>query len=237
LKSPAQDLTFGRATGTVTAPDLSRASVATAGSHLGPPHNPSALDRLEALQRVNSSGAVSDHADAVYSACNDPDPSVRAVGISLLAQIPGAATIRLLRQALNDRDPRVQANAIEVLDAIGFAERVHWIADKMKSADSRVRANAIRSCLRAEMYQAAEALLAMIESESSAHRVSALWLVEKLRLRTLLPRVQEIMEKDPDPRVRGRAKRICLRLAGQSQSAPVVHAEGSGESHGGLARQ
>ncbi len=195
-------------------------SLAERHSSLEP--GPSGLGQIEGLAHLDPASPELS-TEVVFRGCNDPDPSVRALAVSLLARNPAAAAsgqgasrhpvpTRLLRQALNDADARVQANAIEALDALDQPDRGRWVAEKMASPDGRVRANAIRSCLRAEMYQAAEALLDMLDAESAAHRISALWVVEMLKLRTLRTRVRELMEHDSDQGVRARARRVLPRL-------------------------
>ena len=177
----------------------------------GPDH--SALERLEALRSIQPGTRTTQDVEKIYRACNDPDPVVRSHAIAMLPDLSGPTATRLLRQALHDPDARVQANAIEALDAIGIAERTRWIAPMMSSPDNRVRGNAVKSCLRAEMHQAAEALLGMIENPSGGVRITALWIIETLRLRSLLPRVYRMTEADVDPRVRERAGGVYRRLA------------------------
>jgi HEAT repeat protein len=82
-----------------------------------------------------------------------------------------------------------------------------------------VRANAIRSLLRLDIREAAGALLDMLEDDSSSHRISALWLIERLNLRSVLRRVELIQAGDPDERVRQRARRI-MQEAGKSRARP-----------------
>jgi hypothetical protein len=52
----------------------------------------------------------------------------------------------------------------------------------------------------------------MLDDPARAHRLSALWVIERLRLRTLLHRILELSRSDPDERVRQRAQRVFRDL-------------------------
>jgi len=179
-------------------------------------------DRAKALRVVPVLGLVRELSEQAYHLTNDPDATVRSTAVSLLAEIPGVTSQRILRRAANDIDRRVQANAISALDELGADDRRKWIEPKLESPDNRVRANAVKALLEMEFEEAGEVLLGMLEAPSPAHKLSALWVVERLRLRTLLHRLDQLSRNDSDRRVRQRAERVLGELSGEMQSATLV---------------
>jgi hypothetical protein len=165
-------------------------------------------ERAHALQRIRECGLTRTLEERIYHLAYDPDALVRSRAISLLADLPGRTSERILRAALDDPDPRVQANAIDVLDALNVPSRREPTQAKLGSPNNRVRANAIKALLRTEVRQAGTALLEMLGHPSRDHRVSALWVVERLNLQSLGRRLRELSQLDPDPKVRARSLRV-----------------------------
>ena len=165
-------------------------------------------DRRRALGIVRALGLTADFPEQVFGLAHDPDPTVRSQAVGMLADLPGRTGRRILRQAVHDRDERVQANAIEALDLLEVDDRVEETKSSLESPNSRVRANAIKSLLRLEMDEAGDALLDMLEASSRSHRLSALWVVEKLGLRAVIHRIEALARQDPDDGVRRRAGRV-----------------------------
>ncbi len=177
------------------------------------------LDQSRALRIVRRLGLARDVEASIYRLASGPDSVARSLAVSMLEEFPGPTAERLLRRAVNDPDERVQANAIETLDQLDVEDRVHCTRPKLDSPNSRVRANAIKALLRVELRQAGEALLDMLEAPSPAHRLSALWVIERLRSPAVIHIVREMTCNDPDQRVRERAKRLCGALAADSAAA------------------
>ncbi len=165
-------------------------------------------NRIKVLQLIHSLDLITAMQEQVYQLSHDPDDYVRSNAVCMLARLPGVISERILRLALNDPDERVVANAIEALDELGFSGRETGTADKLSSPCARIRANAIKSLIRANDAKAASALLEMLEHQSRAHRLSALWVVERSNLRTILTDVFRMAQDDPDERVRRRAQRL-----------------------------
>ena len=130
----------------------------------------------------------------------------------------------MLRSSINDPDPRVQATSIEALDRIDHEGRAAWTLPKLGATNSRVRANAVKSLLRLEVRQAGEALLDMLSDASASHRLSALWVVDRLRLHAVFERAHHLRHHDPDPRVRRSAAGVCETLACARDSALIKSA-------------
>ncbi len=179
--------------------------------------SPVAGERSRAIRVAAALKVIGEVDEDIYHLAYDADPTVRAVAVALLSRLPGPTAARILRSTLNDRDDRVQANTIEVLDEFGLGKRVDAVAEKLESSNSRVRANAIKALLGVELHAAAEALLDMLEDQSCAHRISALWVVERMRLRTVLHRIRELGRTDPDEHVRRRAGRILRELLSETE--------------------
>ena len=166
------------------------------------------LDRARTLRMVCSLGLLTELEESVRHLAHDPDPIVRSLAVSMLAELPGPTTERVLRAAVNDPDERVQANAIEALDRLNVEDRVVCTEPRLSSPDNRVRANAVKSLLRMELRRAGEVLLDMLEDPSPASRLSALWVIERMQSQTALSRVGDMSRSDSDERVRSRAKRV-----------------------------
>jgi len=139
---------------------------------------------------------------------------VRGTAVALLAHLPGPVSLRILRRAIEDTDERVQANAVEALALLDEKECRRWVEPKLASAHGRVKGNAVQALLRLEMREAGDALLAMLDDPARGHRISGLWVVERLRLRTVVQRVERLSREDPDPQVRRRAARVLRGLFG-----------------------
>jgi HEAT repeat protein len=168
---------------------------------------------MRALRVVRALRMVERMRESIHRLANDQNTIVRSLAVSLLGSLPDPTTVRVLRTAINDPDERVQANAIESLDRLGVSERIPLTAPKLESRHGRVRANAVRSLLRAERHEAGETLLAMLEDTSRGQRLSALWVVDCLRLRVVRDRVHAISRGDLDEQVRKRAGRVLASLA------------------------
>ncbi|MHC4696331.1 MAG: HEAT repeat domain-containing protein [Planctomycetota bacterium] len=186
-----------------------------------------ARERCRALRVARALGLAEKLEEQIYGLGHDPDPVVRSTGVATLADLPGATSRRILRQALNDRDERVQANAIEALEMLGEEALLADTASKFTSPNARIRANAVKSLLCLELQDAGEALVEMLGDSSRTHRISALWVVERLGLKAVLGRVRQISQDDPDSQVRKRARRVLHRLGFQhdtpadSRQSPV----------------
>ena len=178
-------------------------------------------DRGRALELVRTLRLTADLPEQIFRLAHDPDPTVRSQAVGMLIDLPGRTGRRILRQAVHDRDERVQANAIEVLDLLDVDDRVEETKSSLNSPDSRVRANAIKSLLRMEAGEAGEALLDMLEASSRSHRLSALWVVERLELRAVVHRIEALARQDPDEGVRRCAARVLDEL-GAGFVAPLM---------------
>ncbi len=161
---------------------------------------------MQALAVIRTLGVVADFQERIYALSHDGSERVRSAAIGLLAELEGATAVRILRQALKDPDARVQANAVEVLAAIDVVNERASLEPMLDAPDHRVRANAVKALIGTHLREAAVALISMLEHSSPAHRISGLWVVERLTLTSLADRTRVLAEHDPDERVRQRAR-------------------------------
>ncbi|GIK17625.1 MAG: hypothetical protein BroJett003_25890 [Planctomycetota bacterium] len=186
-------------------------------------NSPRALDRVRGLQAVRERGIEAGFSDAILRLIHDPDAIVRATAAASLAGVDRGIAAGALRSALSDVEPRVQANAIEALERTADDRITAWIAPMLKAAEPRVRANAIKALLARQHAPAGDALLHMLEDSSRAARISALWVVQRLGLRSCALVVGRMGREDPDMHVRRRANR-CLSALGEAdvRQAPTT---------------
>ncbi|MCH7813497.1 MAG: HEAT repeat domain-containing protein, partial [Planctomycetes bacterium] len=71
-----------------------------------------------------------------------------------------------------------------------------------------VRATAVAALLKMQLPEAGETLLDMLESPQQPQRISALWVIERLNLVSLMDRLIALADHDPDLQVRRRAARV-----------------------------
>ena len=125
----------------------------------------------------------------------------------------------MARTAVNDTDDRVQASAVEVMDELDLPDRAPCTEPLLTTRNHRLRANAIKSMLTMASNRAGESLLDMLEDASPAHRISGLWVVGRLMLRSTRPNVQALAAGDSDARVRRQAQIVLDRLRGAGTAA------------------
>ncbi len=174
--------------------------------------SPQSPDRLRALRLITTLRVGGSFQNDVFGLANDPTPEVRAFTMTALGYLGEATSRRILERALSDDDPAVQANAIDALDCMGAKQRAKLIAPKTDSKDPNIRAAAIRALLRMKIPQAATAMICMLQDPRPEHRCSALWIVDQLRLVTIIPRLDELEKSDPDPRIARIAQHVGKRL-------------------------
>ena len=170
-------------------------------------------ERARALQVARLANKVSEIEDQVYRLAHDPDAVVRSHALLTLPGIPTATSVRILRRALEDLDSRVQASAVEVLDQLEVDHCDAWIEPKLDSPNARVRANAIKALLKHGVQRAGDVLIRMLDSNVRGDRLSALWVVQRLSLGSMLDRVAALATDDLDEEVRRRAAGVAHALA------------------------
>jgi HEAT repeat protein len=182
----------------------------------------SAQDRRRAISVMRTLGLTARFAEELALLARDADPTVRSAAVAVLGTLQTPAARRTTRDALDDPDHRVQANAIESLTREQVAGQTPLLTRKLSHRDNRVRANAVRRLLQLKLPEAARALLEMLGDGNRAHRTSALWVVERMKLTTALDRIEAIARDDPDERVRARARRLLHRVGNAGNARPAV---------------
>ena len=187
-------------------------------------------ERARALQVARLADQVGEVEDQVYRLAHDPDVVVRSHALMTLPRIPTATSVRILRRALLDLDSRVQASAIEALDRLEVEHCDDWIEPMLDSPSARVRANAIKALLKHGVQRAGDVLIEMLESDARGDRLSALWVVQRLSLGSMLDRVTKLASDDSDDDVRRRAAAVARTLAPWQTQQDVTHsAETTGD--------
>lgn len=179
------------------------------------------LERVRALRIISTLGLAQRFEERLYQMCHDPVPQVRSAAMAAVAPLGTPVARRLLRNALADSDPRVQANAVEAFAACGQESAIESLLDKLGSPDNRVQANAVKALLKLGAREAAEALLHMLRHENRMHRISALWLVDRMGLFSLASRVAGMAARDPDPAVRRKAANLAEHLPVPLETDPA----------------
>jgi len=171
------------------------------------------LHKARAIHLARVAGLLPELARQVYSLVHDPEPVVRTVAVAALSQLPGPTAARLARAAVDDNDDRVRASAVEAMDDLDLPDRATCTEPFLSARDQRLRANAVKSMLTLESRRAGETLLEMLGDPSAAHRISGLWVIDRLKLRSTAALVRTMAAGDPDARVRHRARIVLEHLA------------------------
>jgi hypothetical protein len=181
--------------------------------------------QVRALKIIEDVEHVHAFQEEIQQGAESPNAVLRSLAVRLLGSIGDAKSHRLIRRALDDEDSRVQANAVE---SFAQSSRTHGgskdaatqLRQMVDAKSNRVRANAIMALLQMRVRDGAESLIKMLNSPSSGHRTSALWVVEHLNLALMMERLMKLADSDPDMRVQRRAKRIAekFNLEGRLQA-------------------
>lgn len=176
--------------------------------------------RGRALRMISSLRIVDLFIGELAQLSTDEDGYVRSMVMTALAQVATGGSRRILERAMFDSDPRVIANAIDALARLRDGFRPKVITPFLDHGDNRVRANAIRALLMHRVPNAAESLHRMLNDPRRAHRVSALWLVDRLGIPQLAARAEEMSRSDADSSVRRLASQVARKLASKAPNSP-----------------
>jgi len=180
------------------------------------------LHKARAIHLARVVAVLPELARQVYGLVHDPEPVVRTVAVAALSQLPGPTAARLARAAVDDNDERVRASAVEVMDELDLPDRASCTEPLLSARDQRLRANAVKSMLTLESPHAGETLLDMLSDPSAAHRISGLWVIDRLKLRSTAATVRTLAAGDQDARVRHQAQLVLEHLtSGSARSGPT----------------
>ncbi len=187
------------------------------------------LQRARAIHLARLAALLPELARQIYALVHDPEPVVRTVAIAALTQLPGPTAGRLARAAVDDNDDRVRASAVEVMDELDLPDRASCTEPLLVARDQRLRANAVKSLLTLESPRAGAALLDMLGDPSAAHRISGLWVIDRLRLRSTASTVRTLAAGDQDVRVRHQAQIVLEHLtSGSAANSPTPTSQVAG---------
>lgn len=179
-----------------------------------------AVDRLRGLRLIIMLHLAKRFANDIFNIANDASVQVRSTAMIALGQVGDPTSRRILERAINDDDQVVQTAAIDALDAMNAPRRGELVTQHALSDNAEVRAAAIRVLLRQRVAAAASNLFAMMKDERPDHRCAALWVVDQMRLSTIVDRVQEVADHDRDSRIARIAQHVAKRLRRQETGSP-----------------
>lgn len=203
-----------------------------------------AIGALAAAARLRVVGEI---ARAVLHAADRSDAFVASKAMLALGTDADRPAVRTkLSETLEHPDGRVAASAVEALASAGRLDRLPW-RQVLDHPTARVRANAIRAALIADGPAPAGAdgsLAEMLGDPRPAHRLSGLWVAERVGAASLADRVAHLLRADPDERVRERARRCGRRLLAEMRQGwaepkpggwggPMNGVTGGGDGAGG----
>lgn len=161
----------------------------------------------------------------LLAALASDDPRMSATAAITLASVKSDSAIQALMSALRHEDDRTRANAI---DAIARLRRTsHLDIERHTSGSPRERANVARACLNATddsslIQRGGEILDAMLRDTRQSHRISGLWVTERLGRTESAQLVARLASHDETSQVRSRARRAAHRILAELESAVTV---------------
>ncbi len=138
------------------------------------------------------------------------DARLVATAVRALGGVETDAARAALVEARAHSDGRVRASAIEAMGA--WLESLEPIIEAVRDETARARANAVRAMLKREIEAGGEQLAAMLRDDRPGHRVSALWVAERVGGGDHAHIVADLARSDAEAPVRERAKRCARRL-------------------------
>lgn len=182
----------------------------------------SATQRLAAIRAAERLGLAERVELELLTAATDAHPKVAASAIKLLGRVPSGSAESAVLAALGHSDARVRANALEAMARRRPDD--DRLRQRCEDDHPRSRANAIRGRLVFADQRSAETdLSGMLADPRPSHRVSALWVAERLRRPAWSHQVADLAQRDPEQAVRSRARRCARSLLAtmRQDSAPV----------------
>jgi len=178
-------------------------------------------DRMKAVMIARTLEQETYFEPKLIALAGDPEPRVASAAVAALHRLgdsPRAAWAVL--HALDHPDDRVRANAVESLHRIDrLAEAEGTLRSMMEGRGNRSRAAAIEAMLDRQPVEATAALRRMLASAATAHRISALWVVERKRIAEVAAVVADMARQDADSGVRRRAARLLRQMNRWSDAA------------------
>jgi len=171
-------------------------------------------DISQALRMVASLPSIVPYRAQIITLCGHAEARIAAMAVRLVGRLEDPRMKDLLEAAAHHEDARVRANAVESMEELHIADRSQRVLSMLNSRHSRERANAIKAIGAFNFKTANDCLDRMLTDSSPLHRMSALWVVSQLNLTEIMRLVSNIARRDPNLRVRNRAKEMMETLSG-----------------------
>jgi HEAT repeat protein len=178
-------------------------------------------DRFKAVMMVRQLGQETYFEAQLLKLTQDMHHAVASAAVKALGAITDSGKVaQTLQTALEHPNDRVRANAVESLEQIGKVdEAAPKLVKLARQSGNRSRANAIKALMQLPFAGAMTELRTMLQDTEPAHRISALWIVERMALSEVGRVVGDIARADGDFTVRRRAMRVLRQMAEQVQSS------------------
>lgn len=172
-------------------------------------------DRLQAVMMVRQLQQFSYHEESLLKRAKDADARVASAAVRALGKLGEShRAAKAVEQALRHPDDRVRSNAVESLQMMNrTAEVQSELAAIATGEGNRSRATAIRALMQLPTTEAIDQLERMLADDDERHRISALWVVERMGLSNLIDSVAKLATHDGNARVRRRAGRVVRDIA------------------------
>ena len=168
-------------------------------------------ERALAARAARRLGIAREVEAELLAAASGDDERAAAAAVTALGEVDTAAARAAVSSLLAHADARVRANAVEAIARRNPDEPVvrSWVEHEVP----RARGNAVRArVVLAGAADGAPALAKMLGDERRPHRLSGLWVAERVGAVEVSERVAELARDEAEPRVRERARRCARRL-------------------------
>jgi len=166
----------------------------------------------QGLRMLTQVGNLAEYRGQIIGLCGHGDARIAASAVKLVGRLADPRLQDLLEAAARHEDARVRANAIESMTELHIADKSRQVLTMIHSRHNRERANAIKALSQFDFNTSRDCLVRMLGDSNPLHRVSALWVVDELRVLEILRQVHFIARRDPNLRVRRRAADLLESL-------------------------
>ena len=179
------------------------------GTRLASTHRETRLRALVMIAALNQGFFFE---DALLELCTSDDKHIVASAVRALSGCTSKAAHQVLTMAIEHEDTRIRANGLEAMSQSQTAANLDKLIDLADEDAQRPRANAIKALLELKAKDALPSLTRMLSDHRSAHRISALWLIDELGILQVAKLVAEMSLTDEDRDVKTRAASVIQHL-------------------------
>jgi HEAT repeat protein len=167
--------------------------------------HPDHRDRLKAIMMIRQLKLPQQFRNELLRLIHDESPRTASASVGALGPLSKPPRLkRMLVELLEHPNDRIRANAVEALAQSGDLVAAHSSLRQLAVAGTgnRSRATAIWALGVMGDAQANDRLSSMLADARSRHRLSAIWVVQKLAIRQMVPRLKQIVESDSESSIR-----------------------------------